>query len=131
MGIKTVPITLDRPRHLRYNLNALIALGEALEINLLTKEGWEEIVGKTARDPDTQQDVLIPAVPSFRKVRAIVWAGLLHEDKTLTEDAVGDLLEPSNLAYAIKCYSEAFSDQDVTEVKDGEPGPLEASGKAA
>lgn len=102
--IKTVAITLGgRERHLRYDVNALIDLGEELGINLLTKEGWEQLVGKADADGN-----FAPAEPSYKRVRAILWAGLRHEDESLTVRQVGAWLDPSNLQPAIAAYQEAW-----------------------
>jgi len=125
-SIKSVAIQLDRERHLLYDVNALIALGEELGLNLMTKEGWEELAGKMetpapAHMTDTPKPVFVPAVPSFKKVRAIVWAGLLHEDPTLTVLQAGALLNPTDLAPVIKAYIEAWDAQDVTEAKAADP----------
>jgi len=119
-SIKSVAVRLDRERHLLYDVNALIALGDELDLNLMTKEGWEELAGKTVTPaPQTMDDkpepVFVPAVPSFKRVRAIVWAGLLHEDPALTVRQVGAMLNPVNLAPVVKAYIEAWNAQEVTE----------------
>lgn len=127
-SIKTVAIQLDRERHLLYDVNALIALGEELGLNLMTSEGWAELTGKMetpapAHMTDAPEPVFIPAVPSFKKVRAIVWAGLLHEDPALTVRQVGAMLNPADLAPVVKAYIEAFQAQDVTESSDPNAQP--------
>jgi hypothetical protein len=123
--IKTVPITLDRERHLLYDVNALIDLGDALELNLLSKEGWEALVGKMEPDPENPgQERFAPGEQNFRKVRAIIWAGLRHEDETLTERQVGAMLDPLNLAEAVVAYQRAFTLQDVAdETSNADQGP--------
>src|SRR2546430_44785 len=112
MQIKKVPIELDKPRTLLFDVNALIDLGEALKINLMTKDGWEELLGKMETPaPQTMDDKPEPvfvASPSFEKVREIVWAGLRHEDETLTLRQAGALLDPANLGPVIEAYVEAF-----------------------
>lgn len=135
MQIKKVPITLDKPRTLLYDVNALIDLGDALNLNLMTAAGWEELFGKVVTPaPQTMDDkpepVFQAAPPSFAKVRAIVWAGLRHEDESLTVRQVGALLDPANLAPAIKAYTEAFQAADVTE-STGPNAPAPASSASA
>ena len=119
MQIKEVSITLDKARTLRYDVNALIDLGDALGLNLMTKEGWEELLGKMVTPtPTTMEDQPEPVFvtePSFQKVRAIVWAGLRHEDETLTLRQVGALLDPADLGPVITAYTDAFQAADVTE----------------
>ncbi|HEV1992114.1 MAG TPA: hypothetical protein VGR34_04545 [Candidatus Dormibacteraeota bacterium] len=132
-SIKTVAIQLDKERHLLYDVNSLIDLGDELGINLMEKSGWEELTGKMETPPpahmtDVPEEIFVPAVPSFKKVRAIVWAGLLHEDPTLTVRQVGAMLNPADLAPVVKAYIEAWQAQDVTESKDpnapaGQGGP--------
>jgi hypothetical protein len=102
--VKTVAITLGgRERHLRYDVNALIDLGEELGLNLLTKEGWEQLAGKADEEGN-----FVPVEPSYKRVRAIIWAGLRHEDESLTVRQVGAWLNPSNLGEAIAAYQEAW-----------------------
>jgi hypothetical protein len=129
MQIQKVPITLDKPRTLLFNVNALIDLGDELNLNLMSKEGWEELLGKMV--PDTMDTEKFLATPSFAKVRAIVWAGLRHEDETLTVRQVGAMLDPSNLAMAIAAYTEAFLAGDVTETKSADPKELPAANTTA
>ena len=71
-----VEITLDKPRHLRYTLNSLIALEERAKISLVGLE--------TA-----------PKTPAL--LRDILWAGLIHEDPGLTVEAVGNLVGVAEL----------------------------------
>ncbi len=122
MAIQKVAIQLDKPRMLLYDVNALIDLGEELNLNLMTKEGWEELLGKFEtpgpQHMNDQPEPVFVAAPSFRKVRAIVWAGLRHEDPALTVQQVGAMLDPSNLKDVIAAYMKAFAASDVTEEKD-------------
>ncbi len=120
MKIRKVPIELDKPRSLLYDVNALIDLGDELEINLMTKEGWETLLGRmTTPAPQTMDDKpaerFVPAIPSFEKVRAIVWAGLRHEDESLTVRQVGAMLDPTDLARVVAAYTDGFRAADITE----------------
>src|SRR5579859_4771510 len=122
MQIKKVPITLDKPRTLLFDVNALVDLGDALGLNLMTREGWEELVGKFETPApksmdDKPEPVFVPHA-SFAKVRAIVWAGLRHEDESLTQRQVGAMLDPANLGPVITAYTEAFKATDATESAD-------------
>ena len=71
------PITLGDGKHrtLYYGFNALIELVETLGISL-----------------DSLQEAMT-GPGSLKAVRNILWAGLIHEDKTLTPEQVGDLLD--------------------------------------
>lgn len=67
-----VPITIDgRTRHLRYDLNALAAVEERLNLG-----GIGEVQG------------LLQQI-SVRTLRTLLWAGLLHESPDLEEREVG------------------------------------------
>lgn len=73
-----VPIVLDRPRRLCFDLNALIALEEAT--------GWDMMRGGVQT-----------ASLKLKEVRALLWAGLLHEDPKLKQEDVGKLLHMGNI----------------------------------
>ncbi len=64
----------DKPRNIRFDVNAISDLEELLGM------GVGEIVGN-------------PKVSGFRTVRGLVWAGLKHEDPTLTPQKAGDLMQ--------------------------------------
>lgn len=74
-----VPITLGdgKERHLRYDWNALEALEETAGISL-----------------DSLQAVMSDPKQRMRNLRLVLWAGLIHEDETLTPKEVGRLLHP-------------------------------------
>lgn len=67
-----VIINLDRERKLRYTINSLIELEQAIGGPLGGMLG-----NRTG----------------LRMIRALVWVGLKHEQKGLTEDRVGELLQ--------------------------------------
>lgn len=67
-----VTIELDRPRTLRYGMNALVKI--------------EELTGKTISKLDLENI-------SIKDLRTIVYAGLFHEDKSITPERVADLID--------------------------------------
>lgn len=67
----SVLIELDRPRNLRLDTNALVKL--------------EEILGRPISALDDNV--------GMTEMRAILYAGLIHEDKSLTLETVGDLMD--------------------------------------
>lgn len=69
---KGVLIELDKPRNLRYGLNALVTI--------------EEQIGKPLTGLDFNN-------VSVKDLRAILYAGLFHEDKELTPEKVADLVD--------------------------------------
>lgn len=86
---KSVTIELDKARNLRYGLNALVKI--------------EELIGK----PITVIDL---SRLSISDLRNIVFAGLMHEDKELTSEKVGDLIdEYSDIATVASKVADAFT----------------------
>jgi len=67
-----VTIELDKPRTLRYGMNALIKI--------------EELTGKNLTKLDLDNI-------SVKDLRTIVYAGLFHEDKDLTPEKCADLID--------------------------------------
>lgn len=67
-----VTIELDKPRTLRYGMNALIKI--------------EELTGKNLTKLDLDSI-------SVKDLRTIVYAGLFHEDKDLTPEKCADLID--------------------------------------
>lgn len=88
MGKFGVTIELDRPRTLRYGMNALVKI--------------EELTGKPIGKLDLQNI-------SMKDLRTIVYGGLFHEDKSLTPEVVGNLIdEYSTMEEVAKKLGEAM-----------------------
>jgi len=86
---KGVTIELDRPRTLRYGMNALAKV--------------EELTGKSMMSLDLQN-------VGIKDLLAIILAGLYHEDNTLTVEKVGDLIdEYSDINTVADKLGKAFS----------------------
>lgn len=68
---KTVLIELDKARRLKYDINAFAAIEEALGTSL----------GQAFRSP------------GLREIRALLWAGLRWEDRKLTLEGAGDIIQ--------------------------------------
>lgn len=83
-----VDIKLDKPRKLRYTLNALAEIEDKLGIPL-SKIAEVEM--------------------SMKNVRVMLWAGLIHEDEELTEKYVGNLVDFENFEYVQGKIAEAFA----------------------
>lgn len=67
-----ITIILDKPRTLRYGMNALAKI--------------EDITGKSIIALDLNK-------VGIKDLLAIIYGGLYHEDKTLTIEKVGDLID--------------------------------------
>lgn len=86
---KTVTIELDKARNLRYGMNALVKV--------------EELTGKSITKLDLEN-------LSMKDLRTILFAGLYHEDRELTPEKVGELIdEHSNIAAVAEKLGEAFT----------------------
>lgn len=83
-----VEIELDKKRKLRYTLNAVAEI--------------EDKLGCAIQD-------LAEKNLGIKALRTMLWAGLLHEDKEITEEFVGDLVDFDNLHYAQEKITEAFA----------------------
>lgn len=107
MAKQSVTIILDKPRSLRYGMNALVRI--------------EELLGKPITKLDFENI-------SINDLRTIMYAGLYHEDKTLTPESVGDLIdEYSDISLAAEKLGEAMTaafgkNAQRTEVKEMETG---------
>jgi len=86
-----VDIELDKPRRLRYDLNALCELEDRFNKPIM------ELL------KDVGQNM------SIKLVRTLVWAGLIHEDKDLTEAQVGEMIDLSNIIEVQEKLTEALS----------------------
>ncbi len=85
---KSVAIELDKKRNLRYGMNALVTV--------------EEQIGKPITSLDLENI-------SMKDLRSILYAGLVHEDKDLTPEQTGNLIdEYSNITDVAEKLGEAF-----------------------
>lgn len=75
--MKAVEVTLDRPRLLKYTMNSFAALEDKFGS---IEEAMKALEAK-----------------SIKAFRTFLWAGLIHEDETLTENQVGNLLDLDNM----------------------------------
>lgn len=92
---KSVTIQLDKARNLRYGLNALCTI--------------EEITEKSITQLDLQK-------LSIRDLRTILYAGLVHEDNSLTPESVGALIDEYSDISTVstklgKAFTLAFGEQ--------------------
>ena len=83
---KMVKIELDKERNLYFTLNSL--------------EIIEELTGKT-------MDKLSDGI-SVSMLKAVVYAGLVHEDKSLTVDAVGEMIGFEDVPNITEALGKAF-----------------------
>lgn len=93
-------VTLDKERHLRYDLNAMI-LYEKLTGNDIIElfDGVFKKI-KAAKNKKPVKGKLF----SLEDTRALLYAGLKHEDPALTLEKVGGMID----LYGIKLLNEAI-----------------------
>ena len=107
------PITLpdeegnEQTRYLRFDLNAFAEL--------------EEEYG----DIETAMTNLEKG--SIKALRAILWAGLLHEDSSLTPKQVGSWISIQDLPSLSGTLGEAIRTAMPVETEEGQAGPFEQS----
>jgi hypothetical protein len=103
-------ITLDRPRTLRMDFNALAKA--------------EEMLGKDLMDPDTWKRM------RASEYRALAFACLVHEDASLTLEAVGAMLTPSKAAEMVRALIELYTAAPSTTApeEEAEPRPTASAG---
>ncbi len=103
---KGITIVLDKPRTLRYGMNALVKI--------------EDITGKSILALDLGK-------VGVKDLLAIIYGGLYHEDKTLTIEKVGDLIdEYSNLVEIAEKLGEALTEAFGGETTEKTETPGEA-----
>ncbi len=86
----SVSLTLDRPRTLLFDLNSFAEL--------------EDIYGSMDQAFAAMQS------GSMKAARSLLWAGLLHEDETLTLRQVGALVTLDNMETVMDAISGALLD---------------------
>lgn len=83
---KTITLELDRVRTLKFTLNSLEIIED------LTGESLDKI-GQSM---------------NMKTLKALLFAGLVHEDKELTAEQVGDMIEFDDLERVSSALSEAL-----------------------
>jgi hypothetical protein len=82
-----MPIRLDKPRTMRFDLNAMVAFERAMG-------------GKSIR-------TLSLVDPTDEERRALIWASLIHEDENLTINDVGRMISFGSLPDVYAAATEA------------------------
>jgi hypothetical protein len=120
MPVKSIPIQLDKKRNLRFDTNAVCMLEEELDISFFK---IIELFGVSFDDVDVATDIvekgpkaLSPKLAinmasriKLKNLRMLLWVGLLHEDKDLTLERVGELMDGIDSIVLIQKILEAYS----------------------
>lgn len=83
---KTITLELDRVRTLKFTLNSLEIIED------LTGQSLDKI-GQSM---------------NMKTLKALLFAGLVHEDKELTPEQIGDMIEVGDLERVSQALSEAL-----------------------
>ena len=97
-----VTVELDKPRKLRFGMNALCMLEDILKIPMTRFKSTN--IG-------------------FKEIRAMLWAGLQDDDKSLTLEQVGDLADEAEQSYVIQKVDEAITLSYGNKAKNNQ-GPV-------
>lgn len=103
-----VTIELDKPRRLRFDLNALCELEDAFKKPI--------------------QEILEDGVIGIKQIRTFIWAGLLHEDPELAIQDVGRMIDLDNILYVQEKVTEALNSA-FGEQEKNKKGPESGTGK--
>ena len=93
-----VPVMLDRERHFRLTLGALAALEKKLGRNLR---------GEGDVEPRNCEEQIV-----------FIWALLLHEDRSLTPEQVGDMVDLPALPGVLRAMAAAMRMPEEAEPAD-------------
>jgi hypothetical protein len=101
--IAPVAIKLDKERHLRLTLNGMVKFRQTTGKDLLKGFDMDEM--------------------SADDIRALLWACLVWEDKDLTLEDVGDMIDMHNMPAVIKALTGSIfaSFPDPEETSDPNP----------
>ena len=100
-----IPIDLDKPRTLLFDLNAFAEL--------------EDKFGSLDQAFQKMQQ------GSVKATRTLLWAGLLHEDENLTERQVGAMISLTNVEKIMEQITEALTAALPEDTGDAEKGFLQ------
>lgn len=137
MPVKSVPIQLDKRRNLRFDTNAICALEEELDISVF-KIG--ELFGLSFEDIDIAEKIVKKGVKALspkvaiemagkvklKNLRVLLWGALLHEDKGLTLEQAGKLMDNIDTLVLIGKLLEAYS-ASIPTGKEAEKNPTGSS----
>lgn len=84
-----VKVQLDKERTLKFTLNSLV-YAEENGVDLQSVDGKE-------------------AKLKLKDLRTLLFAGLMHEDKELTAEAVGEMIDVANLKPISEALNKAFT----------------------
>jgi len=120
MTVESVPIQLDKRRNLRFSTNSICILEEELDISFFKIgelfgisfkdiELVEKIMEKGTKVVSPKDAVEMTSKIKLKNLRILLWGALLHEDKDLTIEAVGELMDNIDSIVLIEKLLEAYT----------------------
>jgi len=120
MTKQSVSIQLDKKRSLRFNTNAICVLEEELDISFFKvielfgisfddADFAEKIAKKGADALSPKEAIDMASKIQLKSLRALLWVALLHEDKELTLEQAGDLMDTIDSIVLIEKILEAYT----------------------
>jgi hypothetical protein len=121
--VDMVEIVLDKPRHLLYTFNAFRKAEMELTKNWGKRVTIPQVLGDLYNG-DSQS--LMSEKLSITDILIILWAGLVHEEKGLTIDHVGDMVGFTDLTDVLTKIMEALNVGMAKPEESSTDTPLEA-----
>lgn len=119
--IPPVPVQLDRERHFVLTMASL----RRAELRLRTLTGEKDLSILKVLVDTTKRGM----IPGLTELSVILWAGLVDEDATLTDEQVLALLTLDRISAAVRAFNEATDAFFTPADGDGQAaGPLASTG---
>lgn len=126
--VQTIPIMLDKERHLLYTWAAFskaeLELKKLKGVPTTALEVFKNLTSLNTVDEHGNTEVDFTKV-SMTDLLVLVWAGLLHEDPKLTLEKIGDNLLFSDLSRVLMAVTTAISSSLPTDDEVTEDVPLD------
>jgi len=129
--VPSIPIILDRPRLLRFDVNAMIAAQqvtgrsfyESLGLLFGIQRDLAAQTGNAPADPVRLAELGLEVLAKLPLVdiRALLWAGLLRDDPSVTVEGVGAMLSPLTVMGVLAALASALSEQGPEPPASGNP----------
>lgn len=119
LKIRPYPIVLDKQRNLTYDLNAFEELENLYESEQVFDKDGNEIESPLSKALESLQT----SKKRMKHLKNFLFAGLVHEDKTLTPEIVGKLIGYQNITDVTNSIWEAVSNsmpESKNESEDSE-----------
>lgn len=127
-------LVLDRPRHLAWNINAMIAIQEATGQNVLNPVSLVRFLGITpvvTPDGAEGEKSKFRVQTDLKNLRAAVWACCRTEDPEVTEEFIGSFLCRHDIILEAQRVVLELTSAAMPEREDSPERPTDAGGAPA